>query len=250
MTIRPDYTHVSAKDRIGSAENEADAPKGESLAYGGKLQASGRFLVRSVRSRDGLEGRRRVVTVLFADLRGSLELIAARDLDEAREILDGVLRTMIEAVQSAGGIVNQVLGDGLMALFGAEDSPTDHATAACLAALGMHAGVGRQAGLLRAAHGADVSIRVGINSGEVLVRSIETDLGRDYTAVGSPTHVAARMEQLARPGSTLITAETRRLADPTLHLLPMGQLDVKGLPEGIEAFELLGPAGPGTRSPR
>jgi len=104
MTIRPDYTHVAAKDQIASAENEVDAPKGDSLAYGGKLEASGRFLVRSARSRDGLEGRRRVVTVLFAD--------------------------------------------------------------------------------------------------------------------------------------------------PTLHLLPMGQLDVKGLPEGIEAFELLGPAGPGTRSPR
>jgi class 3 adenylate cyclase len=194
------------------------------------------------RARGSLDDERRAVTVLFADLRGSLELLGTSNLEDARRLLDSVLGRMVDAVDGAGGIVNQVLGDGIMALFGAVEPMPDHAARACLAALDMHERVAACAGGLPGARRAEPAIRVGINSGEVLLRSLDTAVGRDYTAVGPATHLAARMEQLALPGSTLITAETRRLAGNTVQVKPRGCLEVKGLAGRVEAFELLGPA--------
>src|SRR5262245_9914982 len=159
-------------------------------------------------TRAPVDGERAFLTVLFADLRGSLELLAARGLEEGRLILDAVIERMIEAVRHEGGVVNQVMGDGVMALFGAPLPCPDHGARGCLAALRMHAALQRYATTLLGAHGIDVQIRVGLNSGEAIVRSIGSDVGQDYSAVGQTTHVAARMEQLARPGTTLITADT------------------------------------------
>jgi class 3 adenylate cyclase len=185
------------------------------------------------------EGKRVFLTVLFADLRGSLELLARHDLDEARMILDGVVERMMEAVHHHGGTVNQVMGDGIMALFGAPLPCPDHGVRGCLAALRMQAAVARYARTLGRGRDDDIQIRVGVNSGEVIVRSIGSDLGRDYTAVGQPTHVAARMEQLARPGTTLITADTHQLARHAIVARPMGRVEVKGLPDPIEAYEVV-----------
>jgi class 3 adenylate cyclase len=196
-------------------------------------------LAERARRRAETEGERRVLTVLFADLRGSMELLAARDLDEARGLLDGVVERMMEAVHRHGGTVNQVMGDGVMALFGAPAPLPDHALRACQAALLMHAEVARYASALPEARGADVQIRVGLNSGEVILRAIGSDVGRDYSAVGQPTHVASRMEQLARPGTTLITAETRALTAGRVRVRPVGLVAVKGLADGVEAYELL-----------
>jgi class 3 adenylate cyclase len=186
-----------------------------------------------------VEGERVFLTVLFADLRGSLELLAGRKLEDARLILDGVLERMMEAVHHEGGTVNQVMGDGIMALFGAPLPCPDHAAQGCLAALRMQAAVRRYAAVLRRHRGTDVEIRVGLNSGEVMVRAIESDVGQDYTAVGQATHVAARMEQLARPGTTLITRDTLQLAEHAIRARSVGQVAVKGLVEGIEAFEIV-----------
>ena len=152
-------------------------------------------------SRGALEGERKQVTVLFADLKGSMELLADRDPEEARKLLDPVLEHMMEAVHRYEGTVNQVMGDGIMALFGAPLAHEDHAVRACYAALRMQETV--QAATRRRCagrQGALVQIRVGLNSGEVVVRSIGSDLRMDYTAVGQTTHLAARMEQLAPPG--------------------------------------------------
>jgi len=193
-----------------------------------------------VAARANLEEGRTFLTVLFADLRGSLELLAGHDLEEARTILDGVLERMMEAVRHYRGTVNQVMGDGIMALFGAPLACPDHAAHGCLAALRMQAAVRRYADALRRTREVDVQIRVGLNSGEVIVRSIGSDLGRDYTAVGQATHVAARMEQLASPGTTLITVDTLRLARHAIVARRMGQVVVKGLSEPIEAFEVVG----------
>jgi class 3 adenylate cyclase len=193
----------------------------------------------AARARGTVDDERRAVTVLFADLRGSLELLGTNHLEEARRLLDGVLGQMVAAVDGAGGIVNQVLGDGIMALFGAAEPMPDHAARACQAALDMHERVAGYAAALGGRR-AEVAIRIGINSGVVLLRSLDTANGRDYTAVGPATHVAARMEQLARPGSTLITADTLRLAGAAVHVNPQGRLDVKGLAVGVEAFEVLG----------
>ena len=145
-------------------------------------------------SRSALEGERKQVTVLFADLKGSMELLADRDPEEARQLLDPVLDRMMEAVHRYEGTVNQVMGDGIMALFGAPLVHEDHAVRAGYAALRMQEAVGRYAEELRRLQGFDVQIRVGLNSGEVVVRAIGSDLHMDYTAVGQTTHLAARME--------------------------------------------------------
>lgn len=191
-------------------------------------------------SKTAREGERKQVTVLFADLKDSMELLADRDPEEARTILDPVLERMMEAVHRYEGTVNQVMGDGIMALFGAPLAYEDHAVRACYAALRMQAAISRYAEEVRLACGMDVRIRVGINSGEVVVRAMSSDLRVDYTAVGQTTHLAARMEQLARPGTILLTADTLRLAGGFVRTETVGPISVKGLDVPVEVYELTG----------
>ena len=191
-------------------------------------------------SKAALEGERKQVTVLFADLKGSMELLADRDPEEARKLLDPVLEHMMEAVHRYEGTVNQVMGDGIMALFGAPLAHEDHAVRACYAALRMQESVKRYAEGVRRRHGVTVRIRVGLNSGEVVVRAIGSDLHMDYTAVGQTTHLAARMEQLAEPGSILLSPATLELAEGYVEVKPLGPLPVKGLPAPVEVYELVG----------
>jgi class 3 adenylate cyclase len=179
-------------------------------------------------SKTALEGERKQVTVLFADLKGSMELLADRDPEEARKLLDPVLERMINAVHRYEGTVNQVMGDGIMALFGAPLAHEDHAVRACYAALRMQEVVQRYSGELRRAQGMEVQIRVGLNSGDVVVRSIGSDLRMDYTAVGQTTHLAARMEQLAAPGSIRLTVRTVQLAEGFVEVTPLGPADQGG----------------------
>ena len=159
-----------------------------------------------ISSKAALEGERKHVTVLFADVKSSMELLADRDPEEARNIIDPVLAHMMEVVHRYEGTVNQVMGDGIMALFGAPLAHEDHAVRACYAALGCRTLIRAYTEESRRNHGIEVQIRVGINSGEVVVRSIGSDLRMDYSAVGQTTHLAARMEQLAPPGVTRLTA--------------------------------------------
>src|SRR4051794_1809562 len=168
---------------------------------------------RILTSRAALEGERKQVTVLFADLKGSMELLADRDPEEARAILDPVLERMMEAVHRYEGTVNQVMGDGIMALFGAPLAHEDHAVRACYAALRMQENAKQYAAEIRSTVGVPLQIRIGLNSGEVVVRSIASDLRMDYSAVGQHTNLAARMEQSAAPGTILLTAETLRLVE-------------------------------------
>jgi class 3 adenylate cyclase/tetratricopeptide (TPR) repeat protein len=198
-------------------------------------------------SRSSLEGERKQITVLFADMKGSMELLADRDPEEARELLDAVLERMMDAVHRYEGTVNQVMGDGVMALFGAPVAHEDHALRACYAALRMQEAVARYAEERRRHGGADAQIRVGLNSGEVVVRSIGSDLRLDYTAVGQTTHTAARMEQHARPGSIVLTTETLQLVTGFVDVRPLGRLMVRGLSEAIEAHELVGAVSPRSR---
>ena len=191
-------------------------------------------------SRGVIEGERKQVTVLFADLKSSLELLADRDPEEARKIIDPVLNLMMDAVHRYEGTVNQVLGDGVMALFGAPLAHEDHAVRACYAALAMQSEIRRYSQELRRSHGMEVQTRVGLNSGEVVVRAIGNDLSMEYSAVGQTTHLAARMEQLANPGTIRLTAETLRLAEGFVQVTALGPVPVKGLPDPIEVYELTG----------
>ncbi len=195
---------------------------------------------RILTSRSAIEGERKLVTVLFADLKGSMELLADRDPEEARRLLDPVLERMMEAVHRYEGTVNQVMGDGIMALFGAPIAHEDHAVRACYAALRMQEALKRYAEDTRRSHGVEVQIRIGLNSGEVVVRTVGSDLRMDYTAVGQTTHLAARMEQLAPPGTIRLTGETLRLAEGYVEVWALGPIPVKGLPDPIEVFELTG----------
>jgi class 3 adenylate cyclase/tetratricopeptide (TPR) repeat protein len=192
-------------------------------------------------SRSALEGERKQVTVLFADMKGSMQLLADLDPEEARKVLDPVLNLMMDAVHRYEGTVNQVLGDGIMALFGAPLAHEDHAVRACFAALRMQDSVARLAEEAKRPSAAiPLSIRVGINSGEVVVRSIGSDLHMDYTAVGQTTHLAHRMEQMAAPGSVLITAGTLRLVEGYVVTKPLGPRPVKGLEAPVETYDVVG----------
>jgi class 3 adenylate cyclase/tetratricopeptide (TPR) repeat protein len=194
-------------------------------------------------SKAALEGERKQVTVLFADLKGSMELLADRDPEEARAILDPVLERMMAAVHRYEGTVNQVMGDGIMALFGAPLAHEDHAMRACYAALAMQAAVKQYATEVQRTHGVPVQIRVGLNAGEVVVRAIGSDLHMDYTAVGQTTHLAARLEQMAMAGSILITPAVLGLVEGYIQVTALGPVAVKGLTAPVDVYEVLG-AGP------
>jgi cytochrome P450/class 3 adenylate cyclase len=196
-----------------------------------------------LRSRHAVVGERKQISVLFADMKGSMELLAERDPEEAHNILDPMLRHMMEAVHRYEGTVNQVMGDGIMALFGAPLAHEDHAVRACYAALRIQESIGEYADSVHRKHGVDVRVRVGLNSGEVVVRSVGSDLRMDYSAVGQTTHLAARMEQIAAPGQILITADGLLAAEGYVKARPIGPVPVKGLASPVEVYEVTG-AGP------
>jgi predicted ATPase/class 3 adenylate cyclase len=198
-------------------------------------------------SRSALEGERKQVTVLFADLKGSMELLADRDPEEARQLLDPVLEHMMDAVHRYEGTVNQVMGDGIMALFGAPIAHEDHAVRACYAALAMQASVQQYATEMQRTKGVPIHIRVGLNAGEVVVRSIGSDLHMDYTAVGQTTHLATRMEQMAMPGSILITPAVLGLVEGFVQVKALGPVAVKGLTAPVDVYEVLGAGSARTR---
>ena len=197
-----------------------------------------------------LEGERKLVTVLFADLQGSTELIADRDPEEARKLLDPVLEHMCEAVEKYGGTVSQLLGDGILALFGAPVSWEDHAVRACHAALSMQDLVRHYGDDIQRAYGVPIQIRVGLHSGEVVLNVSGHGLHTSYTAVGQAVHIAARMEQMAKPGSVLATAETVRLAEGYIEARTIGPVRVKGFERPIDVAEVGRAAARGSRFDR
>jgi class 3 adenylate cyclase/tetratricopeptide (TPR) repeat protein len=191
-------------------------------------------------SRSALEGERKQVTVLFADIKDSTELIKDLDPEDAQQLLDPAIHLMMEAVHRFEGTVNQVLGDGLMSLFGAPIGHEDHAARACYAALAMQAAMRDYTEEVRRQKGLELRIRVGLNSGEVVVRTIGNDLHMDYSAVGPTTHLAARMEQLAASGSIRLSAATLRLVEGLVQVNALGPVPVKGMSAPVEVYELTG----------
>jgi class 3 adenylate cyclase/DNA-binding winged helix-turn-helix (wHTH) protein len=191
-------------------------------------------------SRAALEGERKQVTVLFADIKDSLTLIRSLDPEAAQQLLDPALHAMMDAVHRYEGTVNQVLGDGIMALFGAPIAHENHALRACYAALAMQAALRDYTEEVHRIHGLAIQNRIGLNSGDVVVRTIHNDLHMDYSAVGQTTHLAARMEQLATPGTIVLTAATLRLVEGLVRVNALGPVPVKGLAEPLDVFKLLG----------
>jgi class 3 adenylate cyclase/tetratricopeptide (TPR) repeat protein len=184
------------------------------------------------------QGERKLITVLFADLKGSTELIADRDPEEARKLIDPVLEHMCDAVEQYGGTVSEIMGDGVMGLFGAPIAAEDHAVRACHAALTMLDLVRHYGDEIQRSYGIPIQIRVGLNSGDAVLQMTDRGLHKSYTAIGLTVHIASRMEQMAKPGTALATADTVRLAKGHVEVRPIGPLHVKGFDEAIEVAEI------------
>src|SRR4029077_8938338 len=191
-------------------------------------------------SREALEGERKQVTVLFADVHGFIEAVGDRDPEEIGRIVDRGREQMMEAVHRYEGTVNQVVGDGIMALFGAPLANEDHAVRACYAALRMQAQVAAYGDEVHRSLGLPLSIRVGLNSGEVVARSIGRDLSFTYTAVGQTVHLAARMGQMAHPATILATDQTLALVRGRVTARTLGPVPVRGLQVPVEVHEITG----------
>jgi class 3 adenylate cyclase/tetratricopeptide (TPR) repeat protein len=190
--------------------------------------------------RAALEGERKQVTVLFADVAGSMELAAQAGPEAWRSIMDRLFSLCCEAAQRFEGTVDKFTGDGAMVLFGAPVAHEDHARRACYAALLLQKGLAEYAAELRRAEGINLSLRVGLNSGDVVVGTIGEDLGLEYTAIGHTVGLAQRMEQLAEPGRTYLAEDTAALVDGYLALEDLGEFEVKGVSRPLRVYELTG----------
>src|SRR5499426_879221 len=195
----------------------------------------------ALEARGSAEGERKTITALFADLKGSTALIEGRDPEEARAIIDPALHLMMDAVHQYEGFVAQALGDGVFALFGAPLAHEDHPQRALYAALRMQDAMRRYGETLRTQGYPPLLMRVGLNTGEVVLRSIrKDDLHADYVPVGHSTNLAARMEQLATPGSIAVSAYTHRLTDGYFAFKDLGATQIKGVEEPLHIYEVLG----------
>lgn len=194
------------------------------------LQATREALEPVLRSRSMLQGERKEITVLFADISGSIEIVAGVDPEQAMARLDGAIRAMTAAVRRYGGF-DRPQGDGIMALFGAPLADQDHAARGCLAALAMRTAV--------AEFDKQLPIRIGIHSGPVVVRSIRTGAATDFDAIGETVHLAARMEQMAAPGTIRITGSTHRLAKEFIRVRSLDVMPIKGIATTVEQYELI-----------
>jgi class 3 adenylate cyclase/tetratricopeptide (TPR) repeat protein len=190
-------------------------------------------------SRSSIEGERKLVTVLFADVASYTSMAEKLDPEEVHQIMDGCFRIFMDEIHRYEGTINQFTGDGVMALFGAPVAHEDHAQRACRAALSIQNALRGYAEKLNKQHGVNFAMRIGLNSGPVVVGSIGDDLRMDYTAVGDTTNLAARMESTAKPGTVVVSRETHRLVRDFFELKFLGKVEIKGKEELQETYELV-----------
>src|ERR1051326_7954182 len=186
------------------------------------------------------DGERKQVTVLFADVSGSMDLAEAQDPEEWRKVMQRFFAILAAAVERFGGSVDKFTGDGIMAVFGAPVAYEDHARRACYAALRMLDDIAGYAAELRRGPGLNFSTRIGINSGEVVAGAIGADGEGEYTAIGHTVGLAQRMEALAEPGTAYLTEHSAALAAGYLELKELGAFEIKGASQPVEVFELAG----------
>ena len=192
-------------------------------------------------TREVVHSERKLVTILFADIRGSLELIRGHDPEQVTAILESRVDLMIQAVQTFDGTVSRVMGDGIMAMFGAPRAAEHHALRACLSALRIRETATQPIGKRGTPSGDPVSLRVGLGSGEVVVKPLVAHNFAGYDADGEVVHLAARMEQIAPANTILLTSQTARLVNRDFKLRALGPTDIKGLDWQMELYELVTP---------
>jgi class 3 adenylate cyclase len=185
--------------------------------------------------------------VMFADVAGFTAISEKLDPEEVHQIMDGCCRILVDEIHRFEGTVGEFRGDGVMALFGAPIAHEDHARRACHAALAIQQALFPYGEEIKRNYGIDFRMRIGLNSGTVVVGAIGDDLRMDYTAMGDTTNLAARMETAAEPGSVLVSESTHRLAREFFAFASADTLQVKGKQEPVEAFRLLRPTEVDTR---
>jgi class 3 adenylate cyclase/tetratricopeptide (TPR) repeat protein len=198
-------------------------------------------------TRSSVEGERKIVTIMFADVISSTALFENLDPEEVHEIMDGCFNILMEEIHKYEGTINQFLGDGVMALFGAPISHEDHAQRACYAALAVQKALITYGEKIKSKYGRDFKMRIGLNSGAVVVGSIGDDLRMDYTAQGDTANLAARLQSHAPPGGVLASKYVYKLARGFFEFEPAGEIQVKGKAEAVPAFRVLKPTEVETR---
>ncbi len=233
------------KIRFGSkfcdecGENITEPLETPSLDYTQPQSYTPKFLADKIlNNRSSIEGERKLVTVLFADVAEYTSMAEKLDPEEVHEIMDGCFKILMDKIHSYEGTINQFTGDGVMALFGAPVAHEDHAQRACHAALSIQKAIAEYGKDLKNSRGCDFKMRIGLNSGPVIVGSIGDNLRMDYTAVGDTTNLAARMEGMANPGTILGTGNTHKLTKDFFEFKALGKVLVKGKEEPVEAHEL------------
>jgi len=190
-------------------------------------------------TRTSFEGERKLVTVLFADVANFTSMTEKLDPEDVHQIMDGCFKILMDEIHHYEGTINQFTGDGVMALFGAPLAHEDHAQRACYASLSIQSALENYTEKIKENHDVDFKMRIGLNSGTVVVASIGDDLRMDYTAVGDTTNLAARMESRAEPGSILVSGATHKLVKDFFEFRPLGKLEVKGKEKPQDAYELI-----------
>jgi class 3 adenylate cyclase/tetratricopeptide (TPR) repeat protein len=244
---------LNAPQSVTGAGAEKHALDGPSLAGAAPGRSNPRdhtpeHLAEKIREVGGdLDGERKQVTVLFADVTGSMDLAERTDPELWRNIMDRFFTILCDGVHRFEGTVDKFTGDGIMALFGAPIAHEDHAQRACWAALTLQRELASHATEVRRTDGLSFSVRMGINSGEVVVGQIGEDLRVEYTAVGHTVGLAQRMESLAEPGKAYLTDHTAKLVAGYLDLDDLGEFDVKGVSEPVRVHALAGAGGARSR---
>ena len=224
---------------IGTGNNQpADVAKDGRASTQIEIVAPCHLSKQVLRSKAALEGERKQVTVMFADIEGSTRIIQDMDSEDAANLLRTVVKEMMAAVHQYEGTVNKVLGDGIMAIFGAPIAHEDHAIRACYSALSMQTRIANLSLATRRDFGVDVRVRQGLNSGDVIVRAINNDLTMDYDAIGPTVHLAGRMEQTARAGTCRLSLHTYRLAKGFVEAESLGPIPIRGVDQPVDVFEL------------
>jgi class 3 adenylate cyclase len=191
-------------------------------------------------TRSSIEGERKLVTVLFADVASYTSISEKLDPEEVHQMMDGCFKILMEQIHKYEGTINQFTGDGVMALFGAPVAHEDHAQRACYTALAIQKALEEYAGSTRREWNLDFKMRIGLNSGPVVVGSIGDDLRMDYTAIGDTTNLASRMESMARPGGSMVSLNTYKIVKDFFNFEALGEVRVKGKEKSLEAYELKG----------
>jgi class 3 adenylate cyclase len=246
LAVEPDAATASLAAELRKSHTAKPRPEAKSDAAD-ELNVASRTngMAPPFPDRDVPAGERKHVTALYADLKDSLELIAQRDPEEALRILEAVLKLMMQAVHRYEGTVNLITADGIMALFGVPLAHEDHAVRACYAALQLQGAVKRYAQERERLLGVPILVRAGLNSGEVVIRPIANDQRMEYRAMGQTTHLAARLGQIAAPGTLLVSVETLRLAEGHIHVKALQPANIGS--RGEVAYELVGASEAQTR---